>query len=247
MLLGSRTLAQLNLRLGQTVDVSADNRKIAMYIAGRVLMPIGYTGVGGLKLGDGAIITAAAFRRLAPDDVGPGALFAVRYAPGANRGAAFASLRRDFGRAVATWLPGEEVESIRRVDYLPLILAALLLLLAVATTGHALISLVRRKARDLAILKTLGFLRSQLSATVAWQATALATVGLVVGIPLGVVVGRLSWKVMAHSLGAVTPPSVPLVTMLIMIPASLLVANVVAVLPGVVAARVKSATLLRTE
>ena len=35
------------------------------------------------------------------------------------------------------------------------------------------------------MLKTLGFSRRQLVATVAWQATTVACVGVVIGVPLG--------------------------------------------------------------
>ena len=46
--------------------------------------------------------------------------------------------------------------------------------LAVAALGHTLVSSIRRRRRDLATLKTLGFTRGQVSATVAWQATTFA-------------------------------------------------------------------------
>lgn len=42
--------------------------------------------------------------------------------------------------------------------------------------GVALTAGVRRRRRDLAVLKALGFTRSQLRAVVAWQASALAGV-----------------------------------------------------------------------
>ena len=53
----------------------------------------------------------------------------------------------------------------------------------------ALVSSLRRRRRELAVLKTLGFSRRQVRATVAWQASTVAAVGLVVGIPLGLLVG----------------------------------------------------------
>ena len=67
---------------------------------------------------------------------------------------------------------------------------------------------VRRRRRELALLKTIGFGRRQVSATVAWQATTLAFVGLVVGIPIGLLLGRLVWQRVADGLGVETVSTV---------------------------------------
>ena len=61
----------------------------------------------------------------------------------------------------------------------------------------------------------------QIVASVAWQATALVAVGIVVGVPLGIVLGREVWGAFANNLGVV-PVSV--------VPSGLLVAIVVGIL-----------------
>ena len=98
-------------------------------------------------------------------------LFAVRYAPGVSPTAAFASLRRQFGATVLRQLPSEDVINLQSVDGLPAVLAGLVLLLGVATVGNSLITSVRRRRRDFAILKTIGFTPRQVARVVAWQAT----------------------------------------------------------------------------
>jgi hypothetical protein len=45
---------------------------------------------------------------------------------------------------------------------------------------------MRRRRRDLALLKALGFTRRQISATIAWQATSTVAVGLLIGVPVGI-------------------------------------------------------------
>ena len=85
-------------------------------------------------------------------------------------------------------------------------LAAMLVALAVLTVGHASISSVRRRRRDFAVLQTLGFVRRQVSATIAWQATALVGLALLFGVPVGIAFGRWSWLLFSHQLG-VDPPS----------------------------------------
>jgi ABC-type lipoprotein release transport system permease subunit len=136
---------------------------------------------------------------------------------------------------------------VERVRTLPKILAALLGLLGLATLVHSLVSLVRTHRRDLAVLKTLGFTRSQVAATTAWQGTGFVGLALVVGVPLGIGAGRWAWQLVADQLGVVSAPRVPLPAMLVVVPAALLVANLAATIPGWLAARIRPAEALRTE
>jgi predicted lysophospholipase L1 biosynthesis ABC-type transport system permease subunit len=122
-----------------------------------------------------------------------------------------------------------------------------LALAAAAALGHALITSIRRRRRDLSILKTLGFLRRQVSATVAWQATTVATIALVVGIPIGIAAGRWAWTLFARQLGVAAKPVAGWWAVLLAIPATWLVANVVAAIPGRAAARMQPAAALRSE
>ena len=129
----------------------------------------------------------------------------------------------------------------------PLFLGALLSLLAVGTLSHALLAGVRRRHRDLALLKTLGLLRSQLMRVVFWEASALAAAALAVGVPLGLLAGRWAWVVFAWSAGVAGEADVPVPLVLLAIPATLLLANLIAAGPGWTAARIPAATVLRSE
>ena len=80
---------------------------------------------------------------------------------------------------------------------------------AVAGLGLTLIASVRRRRRDFALLKTLGFTRRQLAGAVAWQSTVIAALGLVVGVPLGIAAGRWLWLAFARELSAVPDPVIP--------------------------------------
>jgi ABC-type lipoprotein release transport system permease subunit len=136
--------------------------------------------------------------------------------------------------------------NLERVGYLPGLLAGLVALLALGTVTHALVTSVRRRRRDLAILKTLGFGRGQVSQTVAWQATSFALAAVLVGVPLGVVGGRWVWLVVAEQLGVAVGPVVPPVPLLAIAAGALLAANLAAAGPGWVAARIRPATVLRS-
>ena len=102
---------------------------------------------------------------------------------GVSSTTAYVSLRRQFGSVVLRQLPSEDVLNIQNVDRLPLILAGLVTILGLATIGNSLFASVRRRRRDLAILKAIGFGPRQVAAVVGWQATTFATVSLIVGIP----------------------------------------------------------------
>jgi hypothetical protein len=80
-----------------------------------------------------------------------------------------------------------------------------------------------------------------------WQSTTLAIIAILIGVPLGVAAGRWVWTTFADQLGILPSPAVPVMALFIIIPATVLLANVIAYLPGRAAGRVKAATVLRTE
>ncbi len=72
----------------------------------------------------------------------------------------------------------------------PLIFGIMLAVFGAATLTHLLVVSVSRRRREVGLLKVLGFVNRQVISTVSWQATAVALVGTVIGLPLGVVLGR---------------------------------------------------------
>ena len=142
--------------------------------------------------------------------------------------------------------PGD-IRNYTGVRDTPLILGAVLALFAVGTLAHVLLTGVRRRRRDLAVLKTLGLTRPQVLGVVSWQASALAVAALLVGLPLGVVAGRWSWALFAGSVGVAGQADVPVPLVLLAIPAALLLASLIAAAPGWAAARIRPALILRSE
>jgi hypothetical protein len=139
-----------------------------------------------------------------------------------------------------------EIVDYRSTGATPEVLAAGLALGAVAALGLTLAASVRRRRTDLAMLKTLGFTRAQLQAAVAWQATVAAVIGVAVGVPLGVALGRQLWDVFAREISAVPHPTVP-ASVIVVAAAAVVLANLVAAVPGRAAARTPVALVLRAE
>jgi MacB-like periplasmic core domain/FtsX-like permease family len=239
--LGRRTLEALGRDVGDTVTLDGSGDPLPFTITGAAVVP--EINQGGPGLGEGAILTLEGFGDLVPDERATVAL--VRFTPGGESSPAMEQLR--FAGGLLPPVLPDALYDIERVRRLPVILAALLALVGVITLVHSLVSLVRTHSRDLAVLKTLGFTRAQVAGTTAWLGSVFVALALLVGVPLGIAVGRWSWLLVADRLGVVSPPSVPPATIVALVPAALLVANMAAAVPGWLAVRVRPAEALRAE
>jgi ABC-type antimicrobial peptide transport system permease subunit len=254
--LGIGTMRSTHTSIGETVSVVLDDpegnpRPARMRVVGRAIIPPAPFGIS--RPGEGVVLSTAGWFRIEPGSSqqikeGSGIPFLVRFAPGVSEESGLAAMRKDAptGFIIPAERPGD-VSSLTRISTVPVLLALLLALLAVGTLAHTLITSIRRRRRDLAILKTVGFVRGQIAGAVAWQATTLTIFALLVGLPVGIAVGRWTWSVFADQLGVLSVPVVPLLPILIAIPSALLLANVIAALPGRSAARTQAALVLRSE
>jgi ABC-type antimicrobial peptide transport system permease subunit len=82
---------------------------------------------------------------------------------------------------------------------------------------------------------------------VTTQATVLALIGLVFGVPLGIALGRTLWRVVAGSTPLAYHPPVAAGALLLVGPLALVAANLLAAWPGQRAARLRAGQVLRTE
>ncbi len=140
-----------------------------------------------------------------------------------------------------------EIVNYRSMGSTPLILGLGLTVGAVTALGLTLVASVRRRRRSMAMLRTLGFTGRQLAASVAWQSSVAVAIGLVVGVPLGIVLGRAPvGPLRRRDLRRAQPDRGPVPIVAIALGA-LVLGNLVAAIPGRIAARTPAALLLRTE
>ncbi len=250
VVLGPATLAQLGKQVGDAVTVT-DGRggRSRLRIVGTATLPsLGIDGSLHTEMGVGAVLPyqlVPAATASQPSNV------LVRLRPGANTAAALPTLQRlvpaaDGGEVMAVQRPAEIV-NYRSMGATPAFLGAALAAGAVAALCLTLFTSVRRRRRDLALLKTIGFTRRQLATAVAWQSTIAVAIGAVVGVPLGIALGRFLWDVFAREISVVPEPTVPGPTLLLITVGALVLANVVAAVPGRMAGRTPTALLLRAE
>jgi FtsX-like permease family len=267
--LGARTLTTLGKSVGQTVRVQVTFRggtggpstTRTLRITGATVLPaFGVPSLASTDLGNGAVVDTSLLSGITADTGCTGKqtcynFVLLRLRPGANRDGIGTTLLKRAAQGGCT--PGQctftaaqrpgGIKNYAGIRDTPLVLGAVLTLLAVGTLAHVLLTTVRRRRRDLAVLKTLGLTRRQVQAVVAWNATALAATALLIGVPLGIVAGRWAWAIFAGAAGVAPAPAVNVPLILLIIPATVVLANLIAALPGRQAARLRPGGVLRTE
>jgi len=250
IVLGRATLAALRKHVGDEVTVqSGAVRPTRLRIVGTATLPsLGIYNTLHTEMGTGSVLDY----RLIPGAV-PGQPndILVTLRPGADLPDQRRLLRRlvppaSGGQVIPVQRPAEIV-NYRSMGDTPAYLGAALAAGAVAALGLTLMASVRRRRRDLALLKTIGFTRRQLAAAVAWQSSVAVAAGTVIGVPVGIALGRFLWGLFARQIDVVPEPTVPGLWVILIAAGALALANLVAALPGRVAARTPTALLLRAE
>jgi hypothetical protein len=245
------TARELDATVGSTIRLTGGPVPRTMTITGIAFVPSGPHN----SYDEGAWLTPAGF-----DRVFAGARYAFKYhaallslRPGANVQAVARTL--DATALAVSHTPGLTftppdplpVQQLNDVAVLPLALGAFLALLAVGAVGHALTIAVRRRRHEIAVLRVLGLTGLQSRMVVVTQASVLAVIGLAAGIPLGLAVGRAVWRVVADFTPLAYHPPLAGLALALIVPVTLLAANLLALWPGRRAARLRPGQILRDE
>jgi hypothetical protein len=254
--LGSRTARDLGVGVGDRVKVAGGgiSRRSATVSGLVVLPPLGPFVSDRASPGVGVLVPEA----MAPPSflAGSVAFVGIDLVGGADARRVRTALRPTF----TSWDPRgwkvvdydrpvrpAEIVDADRMRSVPLLAGGLLVAAAALGLGLAVVVSVRSRRRELAILRALGFTGRQLRDSVRVQALATTTVALVIGLPVGVALGRLAWRAFAQQLGVAAGPVVPLVWIAATIAGALAIALLAAALPARSAAHVDPATTLRSE
>jgi ABC-type antimicrobial peptide transport system permease subunit len=247
--IGPATAKDLHVGISDTVTVGASHTRVR--IVGTALFP----GDVHSEFDEGLWLAPAQFDAVIPP-IGRRGSFsderavAIRFTAGEPKQKAAAHLSSAVG-PLAQDISGvplpDELTNLRNVHTLPEVLAAFLGLIAVAALGSVLLSCARRRGHEFAVLRALGMTRGNIRTVLNSQGTAIGIFGLVIGIPLGLAVGRLGWRAIAQRVPLSDIPPFALVAALVLIPATLIAANVLALWPGRVTLSHRPADELRTE
>jgi hypothetical protein len=252
IVLASATAQQLHAAPGSAVQLTGGPAPQAVTVTGIGFVPEGtHNGYAA-----GAWVTPGGY-----DRIFHGARYSFKFhisevtlRPGVDVQVVASRLNREAARIVGGQAPAftppappGEVQELKDVATLPTALSGFLVLLALGAVGHALATAVRRRRDELAVLRALGMTRLQARTVILTQASVLALIGLAFGVPLGLVLGRSLWRAVAASTPLAYHPPLAVWALLLIAPAVLLAANLLAAWPGHRAARLRSGQILRAE
>lgn len=254
--LGRLSMQRAGVAIGDAVRVQVDDSPKpppprSFRVVGEVITPTSL--VSESDPGEGAaLLPGAAYRLEGPAltrDMVTGLPFLIRFRDGIDQQAEVDRLLKALPDGTYS-VPAEhrgDISTLGRISSVPLAFALLLGVLALATLAQTLVTSVRARRRDLAVLKTLGFSRGQIRAAVAWQASTLVVTALAVGIPVGVVAGRWIWRAFADGLAVMPLPILTPVAVVGAAVGTLVLANLIAAIPARTPARTRAAAVLRSE
>lgn len=248
VVLAPASARRLGAGVGSTVPFTGDGGSAALHVTG-----IGFV-LDSLynDYDTGAWVTSGGYDRLFTGFKQHGALLVLR--PGTDPGAAIPRLQQ--AAETAGGVPGvlvfppdtpQQLGEIQNVRVLPVVLGGFLVVLAIGASGHAVAATARRRRPDFAVLRAVGMTRGQARAVVITQASVLAVVGLLFGIPLGLALGRTLWRLVADITPLQYQAPDALVAVLLVVPLALLTATALAAWPGRQAARLRIGHVLRAE
>jgi predicted lysophospholipase L1 biosynthesis ABC-type transport system permease subunit len=244
--LGPKTLAEVGVSVGDEVALSLTptGRSVRGRVVGEVVLASPF--FFDFAPGTGAATVAATFDALG-DDSSSGIII-VRYADGADDRRTFAAVAAALGTFDAfETADRQNVSGLGRMRLVPILLLVGLLVLVAAAVAHVLLTSGARRRRDVAVLRALGFTRQQSWASVTIHASLVVVAACLVGIPLGVVLGRTIWDSIAANFYVVPRPIVPMDLLMLLVAALVVVAVMASLVPGARVIGPRPAAVLRAD
>ena len=249
--LGPATLEELGNSVGDRIRLRTDEGAASYRIVGETLFP-----EGDFNYDEGGALTVAAAERMLGGETAAEAsgihLIDFDWVDGVNARRAdrgleaqgFTLFNSDDDDPV---LAPARVANLGEVEGVPRSLAVFLGLLAVVTLGHALATSARRRSRETATLRALGLSRRGGAEILIVQAATIVVVALVIGVPLGLLLGDRLWTVLAEGAHVIVETIVPVGGVVIFLAAVMLFAAIVTVGPAWRTARLRPGEALRAE
>jgi putative ABC transport system permease protein len=246
---GEKLLRELHAQLGDKVKLSVADSEFAppsgrttdreLTVVGVSLPPV----LGESEFGQVAVVPLAAIRSAGGVTAPQLVLTRLR---GRDASATARTLVRDYTPEILLDNTPSRMVNLHRVRSLPLLGALLAALFGTVLVAYALAVGVRRRTRQLGVLRALGMNARRVGRVLVWQGVALSLAIALIGLPLGVALGTVVWRTFAHSLGVATGATFPAVLWLL-VPAALVVGVLGAVVPAYRARRQHVSELLRAE
>jgi len=219
VMLATKTARKLHKGLGATVTLGQG--QVPTPIHGRVVGIGILPTIEGDQYAEGGAVTYAELDRALADvpqsqQPAGNADVLVRLRPGLDRSRALAQLRQGQTVSPVSPPPGD-VHNLDLVRSYPLWLAGFLAVLGLLAVAHALLLSARRRDHQVGVLRALGMTRRQVVGAVSTQGAAICILGVLLGVPLGLALGRWTWALSAHQLGVGEEAVVPLLVIAVVL------------------------------
>jgi ABC-type antimicrobial peptide transport system permease subunit len=224
VLLGARLRDNLDTGIGRIVTFEKNGKKLPYRVVGVGTGP----NTSNNQFAIDVVVTPDALTEIQVTE--PFTAAAIVVAPGNDPDTVLA----DYARTLELSSPTRpaDVDNLAQLGALPELLIAFLAFVAIAVLAHLLTTLTRRRRAELDVLAAIGFLPRQVRRVVYVAALAMVGVGLLVGVPLGLVAGRIGWRITADAIYVPAAIASPLVALLILAASACAVALLVAAVPA---------------
>jgi len=179
---------------GECVSDATPANDLALTVVGTVRAPV----LGESELGEVAVVTIDALA-----DAGGDAtlqLVLAKFA-GDDPAATAVELDRELSEEMMTDSIPARIVTLHRVRDLPMIGLLLAGAMGSIVLAYSLATGVRRRMRELAVLRAFGMRTRRVGRVLTWQGVALALATLSVGVPIGLVAASVLWRNVATDLG----------------------------------------------
>ena len=242
--LGGRTMTSHRLHLGDRVTIQSQVPGApprTLTVVGRAIINDGSG--SGSRLDDGALVDDSDF----PDPGSTPQYLLARGTAGLGSAQLVDRLKADFAESATPPRLPADVANLDRVSAVPSVLAVLVAVLAASALANALVTIIGRRRRDIGVLRALGFSRAQVLRATTTIATLGALAASIIGVPLGVIVTRWGWSAVESRIGVGSGVVVPIPWVVVTVVGTIFVAQLIALVPGIRAARRRAADVLRSE
>lgn len=238
--LGTLTRRELDVDIGDSLraeESGGGGRELE--VVGTVLLPT----FADRDPGQGALLTAATWEQLASRRSAP--RIVVRFDEGADQAAVQDRLLRTRSLGFQGPALPLRLDNLDRVRGIGPALMAFFALLTFFGLLHALVTAIRERRPMLAMLRLLGSRRAHIRHAVLWQAVFVTGSSLLVGLPVGVALGRWTWARLVEDLGVVARAQIDLTMLLVAVPIAIGLSLLAAAVPAWLAARQRIAAALQ--
>jgi FtsX-like permease family len=211
VVLGPAFMKKHHLSLGDSLAVHASGTPGTLTIVGSGV-PLS---VGSYSSDMGAIMTPADYKRYGKASTieNEGGLeLAVRLAPGGDIAAVrseMTPITGGFERVIGESFRPARILNFARVRSVLQLVEGFAGLLTLLVLLHSVATVAGRRRHDLGVLRAIGLRPKQARRVMWWHGGILAVMAVAVGLPLGVVGGRLLWHAVSNSIDSVYSPRSP--------------------------------------